>query len=381
MQLFKRKNTRSREQPENDSVSVTTDRQSSKKRNRIIIVVVAIFIVATIGMFGAKAVITKNNLSPDSVKQFAETYFNACLNKQWDDVYNMVEFQSDKPYQAEAFFIEQLNANHESILSKGLFTDGVTNIQYAFETKDDQVTTLCRVTYDYQGESQHYEFTILANKQSQLRIDPTPWLVDYEIIVPSNTDVTLNNNMLDKNYISEELPNQYKYQVQLIKGKYPLSVKSLNGVPENLNIYVGIPNEQGVIANAYEADSFNLYENDLKDIQNRVKEFINAFYSGINDGSTFTFKQKYYAPALNESINAQRLAITTTPPTKYVSSNLAIKNAKINEIGQVELEAAFRLTNSSATNTKGTTTDEMWQVTLGKSDNEWVIQSSNFGKK
>lgn len=257
-------------------------------KGRMIILAEALLLIIVITVF---SVIGSSKSSPEGV---AKQYFKASSEGNWEKVYGYLNTQSSEFLTKEAFLEIQKNKEVSKVTNfKVLKNDN--------RAKDSFVQT-CTIEYTVEGESQPHQTDIVLVKQEKNNMLFFPsWKVgtavgiakDYQITVPTGTEVALDGILLEEKHLVGNENGQSIYNVDIFEGKHTI---------QTATPWCKVQEQE---FDAYAGDGFWLTEQELMEdakaaLEGQMKEGIQKIYAAAMKNEDFSAVKDLFDPTYEE---------------------------------------------------------------------------------
>jgi hypothetical protein len=352
-----------------------------KHKGKILIGLIMVILLAC----GVGYYIVKSQPIPEEEAfTLADDFIVMVQNEEWGQIYDHLALANVTEFTTRNIFIDQLSENKELIFPDGFINMEEPRIQWDYNKEGLPVKAV--ISYKTDDRKESYELGIIYDSNGNPWFDLDNWMETFSMTISTNSEFTLNNIMVNHNFlVDSDTLNQENYQMELFRGAYPVSIRSSYGIPEDLVLYIGLPDESGTVTTEYEQLDFAVSEEIQEDCLDVVNKFIKYFFSGIDDEIEFNLSENYYDVSLSEEIASQQLLYQIEPlpnysikkDTKPVESVEPVEpDMRIDSQGKILLKQTYTLIKSSDDNP--IEEEKTWNFTLKKQGEYWIIQNVEY---
>lgn len=272
----------------------------SKKTKAIIIAAVALAVV----LFGGFQLL-KSMASPDKV---AKGYFESIVNGNYEEAYSYLDVAKSEFITAENFanVMKEKNGEAEDNVLNFSVTEEKPDRYYDYyssssDSRENALKKVYRVEYTKQGEEETYSETIILLKQNSKKFlffddykvaANNLVATDYEIRVPSGSQVYINDALVSDSYKVEK-EDGYSYLdyyviPAIFEGNYSLKVTGSYMKDFENSIYIDDYDDYTTVSRVELNDDTNAQ------LKAKAEEYIRSYVTNAIGGKEFDSLSGYY---------------------------------------------------------------------------------------
>ncbi|MGL4607462.1 MAG: hypothetical protein ACRCU3_08370 [Eubacteriaceae bacterium] len=338
------------------------------KRRISIILAVFLIVIAIVFFF-----FLSSNRKTDA-SNFVKKYFENLVENNVEEVYDALLIPENEQYLNKTIFKKKWD-------DRSFLGGNVKNIEYIFPEKKeeksvDEKNNKCQVVYESNESEQVLDIEIKRDKRKKLKVKPENFLIlDYEIIVPKDVEIILENQIIDNKYLTFGEENNI-YLLPLFKGEYEISMRPSTSkgkvITERIN--PGMLKGDGTIDSSFRIEDLEMEESDMKIISEEVNK-INTSIINMLSRSEETFNSaKNISQNVIEKIKEKKENSGLSYDSNYKTLSAEIKSIKINGKGEVTIQEKFQVEKTDILTKDKENINFEWTMTLVNDNNLWVVK-------
>ncbi len=324
---------------------VVKKRQPMSKKNKIIIGVVLVLIVALVVSYS----VLSNHFGP---KGIATEYLEALISKDADRIYNSLNLSGDTTFTTKEKFrevFENSSNEYEDVVNYKFleveYGDGElsASVKFQIATNDDEDTITIKLIKSSEKELLIFDSWQVANVSNSLVVK------DYQISVPKNSTVSVNDITLEKKYLNSEKTTT-ELDVYVIPQIFVGDAVIKTTLPYNIEIAedVSISNYNSSYKTDVSLDNIN--DEMVTTLQKQVETDLTTLYGNIVAKKNWDAVKDSYS---YNNVNLSKLQETYTDLYEDLIENddITLTNFKVTSVtlskvsledGRLEISAKYK---------------------------------------
>ncbi len=332
------------EKPEEEKKKVVKKRKPMAKKTKILLGVLVVVVVALVVAFN----VLQNRFGPEGV---ATEYLEALISNNADRIYDSLNLDGDTTFTTkEAFrevFSESSNSYSDIVNYKLLdvtYGEGELSatVRFQIATSDDEDTISIKVVKNSGKNLLVFDSWQVANISNSLVVK------DYQISVPKNASVSVNDISLEEKYLNSEKSND-ELDVYVIPQIFASDVTIKTTLPYGIDVTEEVSVSSYNTSHKTDVSLDNLSDDMVSKLQTQVNSDITKLYQNIIAKSDWNAVKESYSynnvnlSSLQEAyvdLYEDLVQDSSTTLTAFKVTNVTITDVSLDN-GRLEVSAKY----------------------------------------